>query len=214
MEQAIAQSMPHGVPNSSAEYWRRRNAQAAVARVELDRRRTQAMESYRGQREAARAERERIDAERRRESEERARAANEERRRRDAEYARQQAERQQAYEQYLRDNPNIAERENRRAQAEARWADEQRAVDAAERWHVVYWAGRFVPCTPVDQILPGSTSPESALALIQRTDPDAYQFEHPGHWEQIIRTRGYNLRMVKTRGHCRLWLHICMDINC
>jgi hypothetical protein len=53
---------------------------------------------------------------------------------------------------------------------EQRWAAENAARDA--QWHVVYWDNATVPCTPLAEFVHGAISPDDALAIIRRGDPD------------------------------------------
>jgi hypothetical protein len=88
--------------------------------------------------------------------------------------------------------------------AEQRWA--ARNAARVQQWHVVYWAGRET-CTPLSEFVPGATTPDEALELIQLADLDAHidKLNEPNQWERIIRTLGRNLRMVRGEMYCRIW---------
>jgi hypothetical protein len=94
---------------------------------------------------------------------------------------------------------------------EQRWAAQNAERDA--QWHVVYWNNATVPCTPLAEFVHGAISPDEALAVIRRGDPDAYLVDEdtPGQWERILRTRGHNLRVVRTALDCRHWFSLMSE---
>ena len=94
---------------------------------------------------------------------------------------------------------------------EQRWAAQNAERDA--QWHVVFWNNGTVPCTPLAEFVHGAISPEAALAILRRSDPDAYLVdEETTHQsERILRTHGHNLRVVRTALDCQHWFSLMSE---